>query len=55
MTSVADMAAASRLAAVASSRRVTELLAKASTRESVRPADGKSEAPFERATIDAEH
>jgi hypothetical protein len=52
--SIAAHVPAGRQAAVASSRRVSGLLARASTRETVRPADGKSQATFERVTIDGE-
>jgi hypothetical protein len=56
MSVIASKTAARRLAAVAHSNAgggaVSELLARASERKIVRPADGKSHATFERVTID---
>jgi hypothetical protein len=56
MSMIASKTAASRLAAVSYSNAgggaVSELLARASERKIVRPADGKSHATFERVTID---
>jgi hypothetical protein len=54
MSSVADVTAARSQASVRLSLRVSDMLGGVSTRETVRPADGKSQATFERVTIDGE-
>jgi hypothetical protein len=54
MSNLTDATAARIQAAVSPSGRVSELLARASTRQTVRPADGKSHATFERVTIDGQ-
>jgi hypothetical protein len=56
MSAVVDRTAATSLAAVAHdvAHPVSALLARASAREAVTPADGKSQATFERVTIDGE-